>query len=79
MALFKRMEIKGLLQREADPGNRRSTRVRLTGKGREVYRKAAHPSVFDAVVGTLSEQDRHRLKDNIEILIASAEQIVNTI
>jgi DNA-binding MarR family transcriptional regulator len=75
MALLKRMEVKGLLRREADVRNHRFTRIILTEKGRRVYRRAMGLSVFNTIVAALPELDRRRLRDYIEVLITSTEKI----
>ena len=75
MNLLKRMEAKGLVRREKDPGNRRYTRITLTKKGHEVYRRAVDISVFNKVAAALPEADRERLRVYIETLISAAETI----
>lgn len=39
--LVSRMECEGLVERQGDPDNLRATYAAITGKGREVFRKAA--------------------------------------
>lgn len=75
MNLLKRMEAKGLVRREKDPGNLRYTRIILTDRGRQVYHRAVDFSVFNTVVSALPEPDRERLREYIETLISAAETI----
>ena len=59
-----RLESRGLVERQADPDDRRVRRLVLTADGRELWR-AHHERVFDGVpcVDHLSDDDRRRLCD----------------
>jgi DNA-binding MarR family transcriptional regulator len=66
----------GLIEREADPGDRRTHRVRLTDHGRRtVDRLQAEASALDdSMVADLSEDDRDRLRELVMRVSARLEQ-----
>jgi DNA-binding MarR family transcriptional regulator len=57
------LEKDGLVQRDAEPGDRRSYRVGLTPKGRKAFEKIAseHEQWVIELFGDIGEQDRHKL------------------
>ena len=57
------LEKDGLVQRDAEPGDRRSYRVGLTPKGRKVFEGIAseHERWVIELFGSMGDQDRHRL------------------
>ena len=57
------LEKEGLVQRDAEPGDRRSVRVALTPKGRKVFEKMAseHEGWVVELFGAATEADRHQL------------------
>ena len=59
-----RLESRGLVERQADPDDRRVRRLVLTDAGRELW-QAHHDRVFDGVpcVANLSDDDRRALCD----------------
>ena len=64
--LLDRLETKGLLLRERDPGDRRATQVRITPKGRALV-KAAGERYFrflEEVLGELSPSGRRALESS---------------
>src|SRR5437762_1017865 len=62
-----RLEARGMVTREADPGDRRARIVRLTARGKEQAASvfAGHKAVMDSAASGLSKADRARL---IELL-----------
>ncbi|HRH87873.1 MAG TPA: MarR family transcriptional regulator [Rubrivivax sp.] len=59
------LEKSGMVQRESEPGDRRSVRVALTPKGRKVFEKIAreHERWVIELFGGLAEAERHQLHD----------------
>ena len=59
------LEKDGLVQRDAEPGDRRSVRVALTPKGRKVFERMAseHEGWVVELFGGVAEADRHQLYD----------------
>jgi DNA-binding MarR family transcriptional regulator len=57
------LEKDGLVQRDAEPGDRRSVRVALTAKGRKVFEKIAseHESWVIELFGGIDEAERQHL------------------
>lgn len=55
----------GMVQRDAEPGDRRSCRVALTPKGRKAFEEIAseHEGWVVELFGGLAEADRHQLHD----------------
>lgn len=59
------LEKEGMVQRDAEPGDRRSVRVALTPKGRKVFERMAseHEGWVIELFGGVAEADRHQLYD----------------
>lgn len=59
------LEKDGMVQRDAEPGDRRSVRVALTPKGRKVFERMAseHEGWVVELFGGAAEADRHQLYD----------------
>ncbi len=66
--LIDRLERRGLLVRGSHPSDRRSTILRLTGKGRSLYReaRAAYRRVVTGVSRSMSPEGRGRLATGLE-------------
>ena len=59
------LEKDGMVQRDAEPGDRRSVRVALTPKGRKVFERMAseHEGWVVELLGGVAETERHQLYD----------------
>ena len=59
------LEKDGLVQRDAQPGDRRSTRIALTAKGRKVFENIAseHEAWVVELFAGIDERARHQLHD----------------
>jgi DNA-binding MarR family transcriptional regulator len=59
------LEKDGMVQRDAEPGDRRSVRVALTPKGRKVFERMAseHEGWVVELFGSVAEAERHLLYD----------------
>ncbi len=59
------LEKDGLVQRDAEPGDRRSWRLSLTSKGRKIFERIAgeHEQWVVELFGRLGDVDRHALFD----------------
>jgi DNA-binding MarR family transcriptional regulator len=59
------LEKDGLVQRDAEPGDRRSYRLALTPKGRKAFEKIAseHERWVVELLGGVSDVERHQLYD----------------
>jgi len=59
------LEKDGMVQRDAEPGDRRSVRVALTPKGRKVFERMAseHEGWVIELFGGVAEAERHQLYD----------------
>ena len=64
-AVVDRLEADGMVRREAEDGDRRRIRVRLTPEGLEAFEIMAlgHEAEVDAILGRLSETDLEALRD----------------
>ena len=64
-AVVDRLEADGMVRREAEDGDRRRIRVRLTAEGLETFEIMAmgHEAEVDAILGRLSEPDLEALRD----------------
>lgn len=64
-AVVDRLEADGMVRREAEDGDRRRIRVRLTPAGLEAFETMAlgHEAEVDAIFGQLSETDLDALRD----------------
>lgn len=64
-AVVDRLEADGMVRREAEDGDRRRIRVRLTPEGLEAFEIMAlgHEAEVDALLGRLSEPDLEALRD----------------
>lgn len=64
-AVVDRLEADGLVRREAEDGDRRRIRVRLTPEGLETFEIMAlgHEAEVDEILGRLSETDLEALRD----------------
>lgn len=67
-----RLETAGLVSRALDPGNRRSMRVALTARGREVVDAAVtdHVANEERLLSVLGEADRAALDRAVRLLVA---------
>lgn len=75
-----RLEEAGLVARSSDPGDRRGTLVKLTGKGRAVVEKAVRLVVEaerDLVLDRLSQQERKQMLAPLTKLVASLDSTFN--
>jgi DNA-binding MarR family transcriptional regulator len=75
--LVDRIERAGLFAREADPGDRRASRVALTKAGRRKLTgavKAYEAEVAGIVGGVLSPQEQQRMKDYVSRLLTSIDR-----
>lgn len=61
------LEAEGLLRRYGDPGDRRSTRLEITAKGREHLAeiKALHDAHAEHTFGILGDSERNALLDTL--------------
>ncbi|WP_339818109.1 MarR family transcriptional regulator [uncultured Paracoccus sp.] len=64
-AVVDRLEADGMVRREAENGDRRRIRVRLTPEGLEAFEIMAlgHEAEVDTILGRLSETDLEALRD----------------
>ena len=64
-AVVDRLEADGMVRREAEDGDRRRIRVRLTPEGLEAFEIMAlgHEAEVDAILSRLSETDLEALRD----------------
>lgn len=68
VGLLDRMELAGLVERRADPADRRANRIHLTRRGREALRGAfpPHLAVIRRALGRLSAPDHQALSRLLE-------------
>jgi DNA-binding MarR family transcriptional regulator len=68
-----RLEERGLVEREADPDDRRGVIVRLTEEGRELVDKAleARLHLADAQIATLTPEERHVISVGLRKVMAA--------
>jgi DNA-binding MarR family transcriptional regulator len=68
VGLLDRMESAGLVERRADPTDRRANRIHLTRRGRDALRQAfpAHRGVLREAMARLSAADRQALSRLLE-------------
>ena len=61
------LEKTGLVQRDAEPGDRRSVRVALTPKGRKAFERmaSAHEGWVIELFGGIADADRHQLYERL--------------
>ena len=71
-----RLEARGLVRREADPGDRRGVRVVLTERGLELVDKAIEVRFAEArsAVATLSAGDRRTLENLLRNLLVELDR-----
>ncbi len=74
VAIIKRMERKGLIERYPDSQSKKYTRVLVTGKGKELYERAMELNAFKEVFSDLSMEDMQRLSSYIETLTYAVEK-----
>ena len=76
-AALGRLEGRGLLRLDTDPGDARRRLVRLTDSGREAI--ATHsvldPGRLDALLATLSKAERHRAVEGLQLLGQAARRL----
>jgi DNA-binding MarR family transcriptional regulator len=77
---LQRMERDGLVRREPDPHDRRSVRIRLTRRAREIEPevKAAAGRINTAVLAALPDEERQRVLSSLGTLIDAAQAITDT-
>lgn len=77
---LQRMERDGLIRREPDPHDRRSVRIRLTRRAREIEPevKAAAGRINTAVLEALPDEERQRVLSSLGTLIDAAQSITDT-
>lgn len=74
VAIINRLERKGLIERHPDSKNKNYTRVLVTEKGKELYRRAVDLNAFKIIVSSLHGEDIKKLKSYIETMISTAEK-----
>jgi len=77
VAIINRLERKGLVQRQTDSKNKKYTRVFVTEKGKELFKKAMEMSAFSIIISSLPEKDRQRLKSYVNTINRTAEKILD--
>ena len=77
VAIINRLERKGLVQRQTDSKSKKYTRVFVTEKGKELYKKAMEMSAFSIIISSLPEKDRKRLKSYVNTINRTAEKILD--
>jgi DNA-binding MarR family transcriptional regulator len=76
VALINRMERKGLLKRQPDHASKRYTRIYLTEKGRDIYKRAMSLNSFVTIVSSLPKDDQQRLKSYLVTLTEAAQKFL---
>lgn len=73
--LTDRLQAEGLVERLADPSDRRVQRIAFTGKGRDLFRRmaAAHSDWVEDILADVPDEDRARLHDLLGDLKTSAQ------
>ena len=73
--IVKRLEQRGLVQRERDPGDARATLVSITPAGLEILheRRALRSKWFEAHLAHLGEADRRTVLAAVEILLQTLD------
>ena len=74
VAIINRMERKGLVKRETDSQSRKYTRVHVTEKGKELYKKAVDLAAFTTIVSSISKEDQKKLKFYLAAMTDAAEK-----
>jgi DNA-binding MarR family transcriptional regulator len=77
VAIINRLERKGLVQRQTDSKSKKYTRVFVTEKGKELFKKAMELSAFTIIISSLPVEDRHRLKSYVNTINRTAEKILD--
>lgn len=77
VAIINRLEQKGLVQRQTDSKSKKYTRVFVTEKGKELFKKAMEMSTFTIIISSLPEEDQQRLKSYINTINRTAEKILD--
>jgi DNA-binding MarR family transcriptional regulator len=78
VAVLNRMEKKGLIERQPDPRSKKFTRIVVTEKGQNTYRKAMNLSAFNTIISSLPVKDRQVLKEYLNVLQKAADELVKS-
>ncbi|MEJ2597475.1 MAG: MarR family transcriptional regulator [Anaerolineales bacterium] len=75
--MLERLVQQGLILREEDPNDRRVRRIVLTDKGRQILNEtiAARQGWLESLAQTLSDGERERVTEALNILIEKADQL----
>jgi MarR family transcriptional regulator for hemolysin len=76
VALLNRMERKGLLKRQPDTASKKYTRIYLTEKGRDIYKRAMRLDSFVTIISSLPEDDQQRLKSYLATLTEATQKFL---
>lgn len=76
VAVLNRMEKKGLIQRKSDPRSKKFTRIVVTDKGKEIYKKAMNLSAFNTIISSLSLEDMQCFKQYLNVLKQAADKLL---
>ena len=77
VAVLNRLETRGLIKRQADSRNRKTTLLSVTDRGKKLYENAVELGAFSSIIRTLPGEDLQRLKSYIEAMITAAETFVD--
>lgn len=76
VAIINRMERKGLVKRQKDSRSKKYTRIFLTDKGKDIYKKAVDLGSFTTIVSSLPQEDQQRLKSYLTTLGEATQKIL---
>ena len=77
VAVLNRLETRGLIKRQADSRNRKTTLLSVTDRGKKLYENAVELGAFSSIIRTLPGEDLQRLKSYIEAMITAAETFLD--
>lgn len=75
--LLVRMERKGLVKRDKDLRRKNLVRVSLTGKGREIFARAAEFGPLHRIFSGLSHKERQQLEASLRIVWGKAREEIS--
>jgi DNA-binding MarR family transcriptional regulator len=76
VGIINRMERDGLVKRQIDSRSKKFTRVVITEKGEELYKKAIQLDLFVSIISALPEGDRQKFSEYLDILFNAAKKVL---
>jgi DNA-binding MarR family transcriptional regulator len=72
--LISRMEAKGFVRKQRDKNDKKSVKITITEKGKDLCTRAMDIDFIRSIMSTLSKEQRDQLQESLQILLEKARK-----